>query len=420
MSIFQAVKMAFKSILGNKGRSILTMLGIIIGIASVMTIVSTVEGMNRKSMEQFEAMGTNKVTVSASLNNGRSAFDALYNYCRALGSDLVLGITPTSNFNAAVVYGSKSSRQMEKNQEAMWQNYDPNSSESQDLPMPPNLYFGSDQYSVCNNFTIASGRDISILDIRKYNQVCVMGARAARNFFGSADPVGSTIKVNGNGFTVIGTYVEKDPEGGAWSQDNVIVFPYSASRLLAPDTQMSEFAVKAASSEATTEVISRLSGFIAGLTQNGNNGWGYAYSENQWQQQQNEYLSMISMVLGGIAAISLLVGGIGIMNIMLVTVTERTREIGIRRAIGAPRRAIVAQFLIEAAMLCGLGGIIGIGIGTAGTRIAGQVLMKLEIWPAPWITGAAFALSLALGVLFGIYPAAKASRLQPVEALRAQ
>jgi putative ABC transport system permease protein len=191
------------------------------------------------------------------------------------------------------------------------------------------------------------------------------------------------------------------------------------SRLLSPGNQMSEFVVKAASSKATTEVISRLSGYLNGLTNNGQNGWGYAYSNNEYQESMNEQATMMSLVLGGIAAISLLVGGIGIMNIMLVTVTERTREIGVRRAIGAPRSSIVTQFLIEAGMLCGIGGIIGILIGTAGTRIAGKLLVQMEIWPSAGITLGAFALSVLLGVLFGIYPAAKASRLQPVEALRA-
>ena len=143
-------------------------------------------------------------------------------------------------------------------------------------------------------------------------------------------------------------------------------------------------------------------------------------SNNQWQNSYNEQATMMSVVLGGIAAISLLVGGIGIMNIMLVTVTERTREIGIRRAIGAERSIIVTQFLIEAAMLCGIGGIIGIAFGTLATRLAGRLLIQIDIWPSVTITLGAFALSVALGVLFGIYPAAKASKLQPVEALRAE
>ena len=417
MNIRQAVKMAFKSILGNKGRSFLTMLGIIIGIASVMTIVSTVNGMNQESMKQFEAMGTNKINVSAMRYDGQDVFDDLYDYCSSLGTDLVLGITPNANlWDITVVYGSKSSKAMEKNQENMWNG----DGQSGDMALPPDCYLGSDQYAVCNNFQLAKGRDISNIDIKNYNQVCVLGARAAKNFFNYADPVGQVMQVNGLPFTVVGVYAAKDTSESPYSMDNIIVFPYTVKRMLNPNTDINEFVVKAASGEATTEVISRLSGFLAGLTNNGQSGSGGAYSENQWQESQNEYLTMISMVLGGIAAISLLVGGIGIMNIMLVTVTERTREIGIRRAIGAERSAIVTQFLIEAAMLCGIGGVIGIGIGTLGTRAAGRLLMQIDIWPSAGITLCAFLLSVVLGILFGIYPAAKASKLQPVEALRAE
>ena len=415
MKIGQALKMALRSIWGNKARSVLTMLGIIIGIASVMMIVSTINGMNRKSLEQFEAMGTNRVEVSCYLYNGQDAFESIYNYCSGLGNDLVLGVTPTGYCSPTVVYGSRSTESMQKNEENMRNN---GGEMDNTVALPPSQYYGSDQYAICNNFKLAKGRDISVLDIRNYNQVCVMGARAARNFFNYADPVGETVLVNGNAFTVIGVYKEKDPDN-PWSVDNCIVYPYSVSRLLSPGETMSDFVVKAASSEATTEVISRLSGFLTGLTNNNMNGWGYAYSNNQYQESMNEQASMMSLVLGGIAAISLLVGGIGIMNIMLVTVTERTREIGVRRAIGARRSSIVTQFLIEAGMLCGMGGVIGIGIGTVGTRIAGKLLVNMEIWPSAGITLGAFALSVCLGILFGIYPAAKASKLQPVEALRA-
>ena len=144
-------------------------------------------------------------------------------------------------------------------------------------------------------------------------------------------------------------------------------------------------------------------------------------SDNSWQNQMQQASLMQTLVMGGIAAISLLVGGIGIMNIMLVTVTERTREIGIRKAIGAERRSIIAQFLIEAAVICGIGGIIGIVIGCLGTRIAGKFLLQgMVLWPNQTITIGAFLFSVVLGVLFGLYPAVKASGLQPVEALRAE
>ena len=418
LNIRQAFKMAWKSILGKKGRSMLTMLGIIIGIAAVMTIVSVVNGQNQQSLKQFEAMGTNRIEVSLYLFNGQDAFEDLYNYCNSLGSDLVLGVTPTGYASATVVYGTKNSVAMQKNEETMW-----NSSSGDqirtDLELPPQLYYGSDQYGICNNFQLEKGRELSHLDIRNYNQVCVMGARAAKNFFGYADPVGKELSVNGYPFKVVGVYQEKDPDS-PYSQDNIIVFPYTANRLLGDGGSISDFVVKAASGEATTEASARINSFLNGLTANGEKGWGNAYSNNQWQASMNEQAAMMSLVLGGIAAISLLVGGIGIMNIMLVTVTERTREIGIRRAIGAQRSSIVTQFLIEAAMLCGIGGVIGIGLGTITTRLAGTLLVKMNIWPSLGITLGAFLLSVMLGILFGIYPAAKASKLQPVEALRAE
>ena len=423
MNIRQAMKMAFRSILGNKGRSILTMLGIIIGIASVMTIVSTINGMNQESLRQIEAMGTNRITVQASRYDGQDIFQDLYSYCLQL-SDIVDGVTPNGNFSANVAYGAKSSDAMNNAQNMQMNGTGAAASSAGGAravtEMPPTLYFGSDQYAVCNNFQIANGRDLSPLDIRDYKQVCVLGARAAQTFFNYADPVGQTMTVNGLPFTVIGVYAEKDPDS-QWSQDNLIVFPYSDSRILSPGNTFSEFTVKAKSADAAVEAASRINGYLTGLLgQNQEKGYYYVQSENQWQQQSSDYANMLSLVLGGIAAISLLVGGIGIMNIMLVTVSERTREIGIRRAIGAQRSSIVTQFLIEAAMLCGIGGVIGIGIGTLGTRVAGKLLVHMNIWPSVGITFAAFGLSVVLGILFGIYPAAKASKLQPVEALRAE
>ena len=424
LKIGQALKMALKSILGNKGRSMLTMLGIIIGIASVMTIVSVINGSNKKSMELMAAMGTNKITVYANYYNGQDVFQDLYDYCQKL-TDYVDGVTPNSQFSATVVYGTKNSSKMGGNGGYSYMGggmaaVDDGGGGSQNTEMPPDLYFGSDQYSACNNFQIERGRDLSLLDIQGYKQVCVLGARAAQTFFNYADPVGKEIQVNGIPFTVVGVYKEKDPDS-MWSMDNIIVFPYTDSRTLSPGGQMSEFSVRAKDADAAVEATSRIIGFLTGLMgQNQEKGWYSVQSENQWQQSNNEYATMMSLVMGGIAAISLLVGGIGIMNIMLVTVTERTREIGIRRAIGAERISIVTQFLIEAAMICGIGGVIGILIGTLGSRVAGQMLMQMEIWPSVNITVGAFVLSVALGILFGIYPAAKASKLQPVEALRAE
>ena len=416
MNIMQAVKMAWKSIWGKKGRSTLTILGIFIGIAAVMTIVSVMEGMKELTRQQYEAMGSNRITVYIWSymydDEGNSLapdyFPKLYEYCNGLG-DQIEGVTPEGYLNATVTYGTKST-------DNMGYEWDENGNLVGDTP--PSLYYASDQYSVCNNLTVERGRDLAYLDMTNYNQVCVMGAQAAEIFFGSGNPVGQEIQVNGNPFLVVGVYGSRlsDESAMGSSLDNFIAFPYTARRLLGGEAP-TQFTVKARSGVDLSALVPTLSGFVKGLV--GSNGSYNVESANQYQDYQNEYLTQISVILGGIAAISLLVGGIGIMNIMLVTVTERTREIGIRRAIGAQRASIVAQFLIEAAMLCGIGGIVGILVGTAGSLILSTLLIQITVYPPTWVTAAAFALSVALGLLFGSYPAMKAAKLQPVEALRA-
>lgn len=416
MNILQAFKMAWKSIAGKKGRSALTILSIFIGIAAVMTIVSVMEGMKEEMMKQLNAMGSNRLTVymyswmyDADGNNiSHDYFPDLYDYCQSM-KETVVGVTPNGQANATVVYGTKNSANMETKYDEQWNL----------ISGPPTIYFGSDQYSACSNLTLAKGRDLAYLDMQNYNQVCVIGAEAAKIFFGTVDPVGKEVKINGNKFTVVGVYAPRGEEGenSINQMDNIFVIPYTMTRLLGGSVD--QYTVKVRSSEDMTEVTSRLGGFLKGLIPQGTGGYD-VYNEGQWQQYQNETMNTISMVLGGIAAISLLVGGIGIMNIMLVTVTERTREIGIRRAIGAQRASIVTQFLIEAGMLCGMGGVVGIAVGTAGSVVVSRLMYQMTVYPPVWVGLAAFALSVALGVLFGSYPAIKASKLQPVEALRAE
>ena len=416
MNILQAFKMAWKSIAGKKGRSALTILSIFIGIAAVMTIVSVMEGMKEEMMKQLNAMGSNRLTVymyswmyDADGNDiSPDYFPDLYDYCQSM-KDMVAGVTPNGQANATVVYGTKNSANMETKYDDQWNL----------ISGPPTIYFGSDQYSACSNLTLAKGRDLAYLDMQNYNQVCVIGAEAAKIFFGTVDPVGKEVKINGNKFTVVGVYAPRGEEGenSINQMDNIFVIPYTMTRLLGGSVD--QYTVKVRSSEDMTEVTSRLGGFLKGLIPQGTGGYD-VYNEGQWQQYQNETMNTISMVLGGIAAISLLVGGIGIMNIMLVTVTERTREIGIRRAIGAQRASIVTQFLIEAGMLCGMGGVVGIAVGTVGSVVVSRLMYQMTVYPPVWVGLAAFALSVALGVLFGSYPAIKASKLQPVEALRAE
>ena len=196
------------------------------------------------------------------------------------------------------------------------------------------------------------------------------------------------------------------------------MLPYTMTRYYNNNEAIDQYYVKARSSGDIKKVVTSLNSFLSGII-NQNTGSYQVYNPGEYQENQQKQEDMDNQFIAGIAAISLLVGGIGIMNIMLVTVTERTREIGIRKAIGAERRSIIIQFLIEAAMICGIGGLFGIAAGYIITMVLTKAQFGLVIMPSGGITVAAFGISVALGIIFGLWPAIKASRLQPVEALRA-
>ena len=369
MKLWQAFKMAFKSISMKKTRSFLTMLGIIIGVASVVIMVTVVQGQNKKNMEFFEKMGDNKITVQAYsyYDSNNETSQKLYDYCLSLG-DLILGITPDMEVyeKTTIQYGAKTLVANDWQANVSWEDM-------------MHVKLGSDQYGVCNNYTLAGGREISYLDIEKTNAVCMLGYGAKQALFDYTDPVGETVTINGLPFLVVGWYESMDIE--YWPEmDNIVVLPYTFNRSLNNNQTINSYVVKAKSASATIEAMTKLDAFLGGMFPKNEYGYCdfgdyYVQSNNSSAESLENQSMMQSLVLGGIAAISLLVGGIGIMNIMLVTVTERTREIGIRKAIGAERRSIIAQFLIEAAVICSIGGIIGIAIGYVGTLIAGKLLL---------------------------------------------
>lgn len=401
MNLKQAFKMSFKSIVTNKMRSFLTMLGIIIGVGAVVIMVSVIQAQNKRSLEYIMSMGNDTLNVQAYSWSQSDVSDKIYNYCAGL-TDLVVAVTPNAQLwnDMTIKYGPKSYN-----------------IQQMDWDKRINIYMSNDQYALCNNYQLAHGRDMSTLDVKNGNNVCVLGSGTAEMLFDFVNPVGKTITLNGKPFLVIGVYESRNLRDSP-RLDNIIVIPVAFNRTMNNNQQIESYTVKAASSAVTTELSTRLQGFLSTIINENN---GYFYIENPGDQAQsiNDYLRQQSLVVGGIAGISLLVGGIGIMNIMLVTVTERTREIGIRKAIGAERKSIITQFLIEASMLCGMGGIIGILVGYLGTMIVTKVTMQEVMYPGTAITIGAFAFSVVLGIVFGIYPAAKASRLQPVEALRA-
>ena len=399
MNLTQAFKIAVKSIAAKKARSALTMLGVIIGLAAVIILVSYAQGQNQQMRAYYESLGTN--TVNVDVWASKDVTKALRDYCLDDLGEYIVGITPNLQmYNQTVVkYGFKT-----------LDSYNTPWEES------PQVVMGNQDYALCNNFTIARGRNISQLDIENYGQVCILGSKMASSLFNYVDPLGKDITINGIPFTVIGVFEEKDPQNMS-GMDRYILTPYTASRVLNKNMDIKAFVAKAKDSASTNKAVGLIQSYLDSALGQGN---GNAYTMNQFQESMEEQDKMQQRFLGGIAAISLAVGGIGIMNIMLVTVTERTREIGIRKAIGAERKSIIAQFLIEACMICGIGGLFGIAVGYIGTLIVGKASFDLILLPSPGITVGAFLISVALGIGFGLYPAIKASGLQPVDALRAE
>ena len=391
MQVCQAIKMACRSILTKKGRTALTMLGIIIGVTSVIILVSVVQGSNHRMMEYYERLGTNKLTVD--IFTAQDIRQDLYQFC-ARYSKWIAGITPERYVSGPIICRIQNTDNMEHG--------------------GPDILLGSDQFSLCNNFQIRLGRDISCIDIKNYQNVVVLGARTAEYLFGFTNPLGETVSIAGQSFTVVGVYEAKDPDSD-YSMDNIAVLPESANRVLGNNEPFTTFIIKARNSAAISNIMSVLGAFLETLV--GPSNFSF-YSENQYIQDSNRENDVLSMTLGGIAGISLLVGGIGIMNIMLVTVSERTKEIGIRKAIGASRSSILCQFLVESALVCLLGGLLGIALGIFGTLIAGKIILNMVLVPSVSLSLGASLFSVLLGIVFGMYPAVKASGMTPVEAFR--
>ena len=390
-----SVKMAFESIRDKKIRSLLTMLGIIIGVGAVPILVSVVQGYNADLTAYYEKQGVNKVNVTLLNFDRTNTTDQSSEFMDWVNESLsayITGVTPSASTSGTLRFGAN-------------------------INSTAVIYFGNEQWSACNNYTLDEGRDLLELDMEERSRVCVIGSYLADTLFGFQDPIGQTLSVNGTPLTVVGVFYQKDG-GVEESMDDAVVVPYTLNRQMLGTDTVSEFTVKVASSTDMTTVMNQVESWCAENVDT-NTGEYTVENGNDAMEAAEDETASLQVVLGGVAAIALLVGGIGIMNIMLVTVTERTREIGIRKAIGAERKSIIAQFLIEACMICGIGGIFGIIVGYIGTLIVGKLSFHTILIPNAGITVGAFFISVALGVAFGLYPAIKASGLQPVEALRA-
>lgn len=407
MSIMRTILMAIKAIQKNKIRSILTMLGIIIGVSSVITLVATIQGIQHMETMMMESMGVNKIEMYMWTSNSRVKENIL-EYCEdAIGKQL-LAMTPNERNSMNVKYRTKTMENTEVN-------------------------FGNEQYAMCTSNSIASGRELTKTDIKNRSRVCVIGEAVKKNFFGAMSPIGQSIKLEGQSYQVIGVF--KGKYGGKLNtSDQMILVPYSLQRRLTGIEDTSTYVMRGTDTENTKAFVEALTKYgESKIPPDSMSGSFYAYSNDQYQEQSQQQYNLMSLIAGSVAGISLLVGGIGIMNIMLVSVTERTREIGIRMAIGARRRDIIGQFVIEAGAVSACGGLIGIALGIFGSALLGGFAVRsllnspympelpntLILPSVPLVLGA-FLFSAFLGVIFGLYPANKASKMQPVEALRTQ
>lgn len=390
-----AIMMALDSIFDKKARSFLTMLGIIIGVTAVLVLVALVEGFNADMMAYFEKLGVNKVQVTVTFSDMTRASDyseELMAYCDSEMSEMVTGVSPLATSRNA------------------------NMSYSDFSVATTTLTFGNEDVTSCANYSLEQGREISFLDVQNRSYVVVLGSYVADTLFPYTNPVGQRILINGASYEVVGTYWQKDG-GTEGSMDDVAMLPYTLSRALSGAAYPTQYVIKiGTSTEMDSAMIymedwfsEHISATVAEVTVEDGNA---AMSASQDQ------MTSMSVVLGGVAGIALLVGGIGIMNIMLVTVSERTREIGIKKAIGAPDSDIITQFLVEAGILSALGGLIGVALGFALSAILGKMMYDLIVFPSAFVTIGALSFSVVIGIVFGLYPAAKAAQLQPVDALR--
>lgn len=386
LGIYQSIKMALRSIKSNKLRSVLTMLGIIIGVSSVIILVSIAQGSAKNVTSSINQLGTNLLTINT------------------FGTDLSLTedkIDQLSKLNGVKAISPVVSGRVNVKKDRI------NSQVS--------LTATNATYSSVRDAKVTQGRFINDLDIEYRQKIAVLGSETASTFFGADNPVGQYIQVDGTSFKVVGVLASKGSSLGQ-SGDNVIIVPLSTGQRLVKSMSINQVYLQGKSQDQMDFVMNEVERKMASLYPNKSD----SYSVTN-QQDVMDTLSSVSntmtMMLGGIASISLLVGGIGIMNIMLVSVSERTKEIGIRKAIGAKRRDVLLQFLIEAVVLSSMGGIIGILAGLGLGKLIAS-LMSLTIAYSTSVIVLSFLFSLLVGVVFGVFPANKASKLSPIQALR--
>ena len=410
MSIANLFKIALRAIAANKLRSFLTMLGIIIGVASVITMLAIGQGSKRSIQKQISEMGSNMIMImpGQDMRGGvrRDAsemetlkltdYDALKDQCQYISA-----ISPVVNSSGQFIYGNNNT--------------------------PSTIYGVNGDYLTIRQLSVEDGEMFTDEDIKASAKVCVIGKTVADNLFpDGSDPVGKVVRFNTIPFRVVGVLKSKGYNSMGMDQDDLVLAPYSAvmKRILAI-TYVQSINCSALTEDLTDKATEEITAILraqhklkdATEDSEGDEDDFNIRSQEELATMMNSTTDLMTILLACIAGISLIVGGIGIMNIMYVSVTERTREIGLRMSVGARGFDILSQFLIESILLSVTGGIIGVLIGVAATYGV-NIFAKWPVFIQPWSVLLSFCVCTATGVFFGWYPAKKAAMLDPIEAIR--
>lgn len=379
--------MALKSIKGNKLRAFLTMLGIIIGVGSVITLVGVGQGSSNSVTEEIGNLGTNLLTLSVTDTETVQLKDDQVEQFNDLNG--IAEVAPTVTGRVLAKSGETSTQ--------------------------VSITGTTASYQTVKDLSLNQGRFISDMENELRQKIVVLGSDTASTLFPNSNPVGESIQINGVSFKIVGVLESIGTSLGT-SGDSVIIAPLTTTQRVTKNTTIGTVYFKAQNEQIVDRAKFQIQGLMTTLFPNSSDYYSVS-SQEDLMETMTSVSDTMTLMLGGIASISLLVGGIGVMNIMLVSVSERTKEIGIRKAIGANRKSILLQFLIEAVVLSMIGGLIGVFLGLGISKLI-ETFSSLTISYSLSVTLTAFLFSFAIGIIFGVFPANKASKLNPIQALR--